>query len=583
MPSDYEPQDYFPSSKCRISVRIDEFGKKTRLLPAATPTTKNLNGISVARGQLKTVPDPLQQGKFLLVPDGTVTTANVSPQSQGSSTDGLTFDFELIPREADWNQNGPRQADQCTLALRWVDCPIDPRVIRSAAVELFLGVATEDNFVLGVGGLKRGNGIEGTGQSLSLIDDQRVTPDGRLVSNSRFKGFVDMWEVEWPDKGEPTIKLSCRDNTCLLINQMVSPKIVLDMNKPIDQAVAQFLANYPQMAGLSVQYLPEGDTPPSLKGVLQGTAYRPRLGPHVSKGGGGGDSLNVWDYLTDVCGAMGLQIRLDGLTIIIQAVRAFTTSAIVRRTDDPFQGRVLKTGQKLDYRTFIYGRNISDMKVKRDYTKHAATNIEVRSYNTHTKQVLVVRFPELADRKVFALPGNAKPEQKWRVVKVPGILDKTVLKRIAQSLYEDINRTEMHIEVKTKNLASFGGGNTDPDILDMKAGDTFELLVNRGEDEINTLNTIEKGLSSARLNSEFLRKLGYSPEFADAYAKAYTDAGFLTQFRVRAMKVSWSNDEGVSFHIQGVNYVEVRMDASSSDTEPGTTASLTTNTKVSPF
>ncbi len=157
-------------------------------------------------------------------------------------------------------------------------------------------------------------------------------------------------------------------------------------------------------------------------------------------------------------------------------------------------------------------------------------------------------------------PGDGK-EQKWFVVNVSGVEDEATLRLIAQSQYEQMGRRELSMEVKTKNLASFGAGNTNPDVLDMKAGDSFEVLVNRSQDEVSTLTSIEDQLLLQQAATQYMTGLGFADDFAQAYAKAYADSGFQTAFRLRQMTITWNIDEGVEIHLVGANYIEVRMDA----------------------
>ena len=96
----------------------------------------------------------------------------------------------------------------------------------------------------------------------------------------------------------------------------------------------------------------------------------------------------------------------------------------------------------------------------------------------------------------------------------------------------------------------------------MKAGDTFDLLMRTSDDETSTLTRMEKALSAQARTAELMKQLGFEPDFASTYARAYNDAGFLTQFRVKQMKVTWG-EQGVDLAITGFNYVEVRADKES--------------------
>lgn len=555
---EYSDQSYYPSAKMRLSIRFEEFGQDTKLKKKVPEVpTKNMNGLTTKRTDLQVIADPNAPAgvkRFLLAPPGGVTANQTF--APGRSEDSLTFDVTVIPKDADWQQNGIRTADTLSASIRYIDCPIDPRLVRACAVEFFLGTVTSEEFAYGVEGKKRDNG-----DLFSLVPETYTDINGVSRTNLRFQGWVDKWKIDWTDD-EPFIHIECRDNTQLLIEQEVPVSTPIDMKKPLDQAIADYLSNFVQYAGLTVEYLPAGEIAPVLGDSLENTATRPKLGPQPGKGGSGAGKLSVWDFLTDVCGSVGHAIRIEGTRIIIQTVRSFTTNSVVRRIDDPYQGRTIN-GESYNYRRFIYGRNLEEMRISRNYAKHAPTNVEVRSYKGSDKQMLVARFPGPADRIAYSLPGDGKTDQKWTVIRVTaGIKDPKILNIIAQTVYESLGRTEFSVELKTKNFSSFGGGNEDPDILDMKPGDTFELLVNKEIDseEIATLTKIEKLIVSNNESQAFMKKRGFTDDFAKAYATANSDANFLTAFRLKSMSANWNADSGVTFSLNGMNYIEVRMD-----------------------
>jgi hypothetical protein len=581
MPGDYPEQSYYVSAKLRLTIRFDEFGQQS--LPTVPVTIlKNLNGTAPPKAPLLVITDPTAPAgttRYLLTPTSGGATAQVAT-AQSSSSDGLTFDVTVIPKQMDWMVNGLRTASTLHAGIKLRDCPIDPRTIRSCAVEAFLGSVTSDDFAAGIAGATRsGATISGQGEPLNCLPDTYVDANGTQRTNSRFLGWVDKWAVEWVDKDEPMIHLECRDNTQLLIDQEAPAKLVVDMTKPIDQAVAGYLSNFNQLNGMSVQFLPSSDTPPVLQTVLANTAYRPQLGPQPARGGGTTGKLSIWDYLTDLCGAVACSIRVEGTTVVIQRPRAYVSNTAGPRPDDPYQGRTLPSGLSLPYRTFIYGRNVLEMHQSRNFTKNVPLNIEVRSYCSENKTLLVARFPSTmasayqSNRLTSSIPGNASPEQKWLEFRVPEVKDLPTLQNIAQSIYEQLGRNELICEIKTKNLSSFGGGNLDPDILDMQFGDNFQVLTNQDPTEINSFTFMESQLQSQAAATAFLTNLGFSSDFAAAYASAYANVALPTLFRMKQMKVSWEHEDGISLHLVGINYIEARENRTlPAGQEPGTTS-----------
>jgi hypothetical protein len=366
-------------------------------------------------------------------------------------------------------------------------------------------------------------------------------------------------EVDFPDGEEPIVRLECSDNSRLLADQIAPPGLVIDVKKPIDEAIANYLAQFPQFRGLNVEYRPTGVTPPKLGEALSKTAYRPKLGPPPAKGGD--SKLTVFDYVVDVCGALGHIAYIDDSSVIIQQPHTMYSNRYSGRPNDPFTGRILPSGITLKNRLLVYGSNLETMNIRRKFTRATPTNIEVRCYNGSKKTTLVARYPLInkdptkSDRILRALPGETT-DQKWQVIRVQGINDVKTLRVIAQTQYETQGRNEITIKVTTQKLASFGGGNMDPDLLDLKTGDAIDVGINR--DLLYTVGEAEEQTTS---NAErFMTKLGYSSEFAKAYAKSVNNIGLPKTFRVRAVQYAWTNDEGITIDIDLINYIEVRAD-----------------------
>lgn len=556
---EYPEQTYRPSWRVRLGVRFDEFGQVTKLKEdAPKKITTKLRGITDKGPALQVQPDPDAPpgvNRLVLVAAGAGKGLG-GPQDQTKSKDDLTQRLGgIIPTDFGLGLNGIRTADTLKVTLKFVDLPIDPRVVRSCWVQFYLGTVSEDEFRAGMSGGTHDSG-SADGLPLSVIGDV----DARGRSTMRFSGWVDEWEVEWPDSEEPLVHLDCRDNTQILIDQDAPAKLVVDAKAPIDRGIATYLANFPQFEGFAVEYRPGGVDVPKLGDAYGKTAFRPNLGPVAAKGGGSGSKLSVWDYLTDVCGAIGHTVRLEDLAIIVQRPRELLKSDAPSRPDDPFTGRRLASGRQITDRQMIFGRNVQEMRFGRKFSKFAPQNIEVRSYHAGKKQILVARFPLKGDEIVGkVLPGDAREEQKWFVYRVSGVSNEKTLRIIAQGIYESLGRSELSVHFRTKNLASFGGGNEDPDLLDMKAGDAVEILVSR-EPEVTSLTTIED-LMLVQANAEsFLKHLGYPDDFAAAYGRAYNNANYQQVYRTRTVGISGSTDDGVQIEVQAVNFLEVRDD-----------------------
>lgn len=566
MALDYPPQDYFPAWKLRLAIRLEEFDQGVLKPRVPEVPTKNLKGLKQDRAPLDAVPDPEFPGRFLLKSKVSRATdedaSKIGTFMADASSDGLTHVISgIIPRKFDWKQNGFRAADELKATLRWIDFPIDPRVVRSVAVQFYFGTLTATEYAQGVRGVTRGqafgSGIAGAAEALNVIPDTYLDSNGNRRSNLRFSGWVDKFRMIWNEE-EPSVDLECRDNTQLMLVQEAPPQLVIGMKDPIHQAIATYLSNFPQFAGLTVEYRgAPGADPPKLDGALAGTAFRPNLGPQPSKGAGGGEAMKVWDYLTDVCGAIGHVCRIDGNAIIVQRASTLLHGEAAGRADDPYRGRKLSSGN-FPVRAFIYGKNLSQFEVARDLSSKEAKNVELRCWSPRRKNLIVARFPKKEDRLATSTPGDARADNKWTVVRVDGVESQEILQQMAEDYYHGRNRNEIEVVMKTWNFASFGGGNEDPDLLDAKPGDAVEVLVDRSSP--STTSTTEKALSAPALNEQRMIDLGYDKAFAVAYANAYANAGFQRLYRIKEMSASGDVDEGVSFELRSANFVQVRAD-----------------------
>lgn len=579
MAADEPNQSYFPSARVRLLVRVEDFGNPKVPPPPFRPPHLR-RGVGLTKDSTSKLTVEFVNGVWKLSGPGSTHNQLGSPQQQQASSDGLSVVGEgIIPSAAQLKLNGIRTASTLSVTIPFLALPLDPRAIRAVAIEYYLGCVSAEDYQRGIRGEVRSDnsssGALDAGLPLHVIPDTYVDPYGHQRTNLRFQGWVDTWETTFPENDENSVQLECCDNTRQLLDQDAPMQLHIEPKVRIDQAIANYLANFPQFTGLSVQYLPMIDPSriPTLGAAYGKTAFQPHFGPPPAGGGGtaGGGSaenkLKVWDYLTDVTKAVGHLVRMVGTTIIVQRPRTIFDSALAARTDDPFHGRNLPSGPTLQRRLYVYGHNVTELKIKRKYAKNVPKNVEVRSYDPMNKLLLVVRYPSLAQTKsepkrlqTKPHPGDAN-DQAWHVQNVQGVRDKKTLSFIAQGIYEQIGRGELEIKLLTKNLGSFGGGNLDPDALDLQVGDAVDIEINRQSDGTtipNSVSDIQKELHDHPV--DYLTSIGYSKAFANAYTSAIQNAsGIPTTFRCKSIGIDWDmTSAGVTLDIELMNYVEVR-------------------------
>ncbi len=560
MTSRDEPeQSYYVSCRIRLILRLEDFGAPGTPEPPVRPATARSGKVDKADTKLRVV---TRNNALLLVGPGDDPSALGSPQSQTGSADELTHVLDgIVPLSAQFLRNGLRTADTASFEIPYIELPVDPRVVRAVGVQLFMGTISAEDYQRGMEGQLRESSatISGIRVPFNVLPDTYTDPYGRPRTNLRFEGWIDDWTNDWPDADSPVVSFECTDNTRLLIDQNIAPKLTVSPDLPLNEAFADYLSNYPQFRGLSVEYRPSvqpGDIP-VLKKVLQNTKYQPKLGPSAA-GGGAGNKLKVWDYLTDVAGSVGHTVRFENSTLIIQRARSLYDARLSPREDDPFTGRSLPSGLELKRRLYVYGKNVQSLKFSRKFATVPSVNIEVRAYDTARKKTLVARFPLKDDRVKRLNPGESSDE-KWIVKVVYGIKDEATLRIVAQGIYEQVTRNELGCRFVTKNLGSYGGGNLDPDALDALAGDPIDIRVLRDGDFGNSVQLTD--LATTTRGADFLRELGFSDRFARAYQKAINNIGLQSTFRVKTMGAQFEGQsEGIVLDFELMNYIEVRSD-----------------------
>lgn len=551
-------QSYYPRWRLRLLVRFEEWGADDTPDPPKLPP-QNRRGPGKDPGQAGSLVVLERDGRLELTEPATPPQATWGgPQDQTTSADGRTFAIDgVIPLSATVALNGVRQADTLSAVVQFRDFPFDPRAVRSCGVQFYLGCISADDADRGSRGDVRSDAtIAGDALPFQMIPDTYVDGRGRARSNLRFEGWVDVQKIAL-DESSGTVSFECTDNTALFIDQPAPPRLTVSAKKPIDRAVAEYLACFPQFRGMSVEYRPgtEDSLKPVLGRVISATAQaKPGEGPAPS----GSTKMSVWDYLTDVCGMVGHVCRVDGTTVIIQRARTLLGGTYARG-DDPFTGRQLEAEGEppllIPARLFAYGVNVRSFEVERKWRRREAMNVEVRSYSTNRKKTIIVRFPAKGDRTKSLRPGQAA-ELKFEVHRVDGIEDEDTLRIVAQSIFEQKNRNEVGVAIETKNLASFGGDNLDPDVLDIREGDPVRVEVARrpNDTEVNTIDDASRGDFSS------ITALGFGPAVAGAYERARAGVAFPTTFRLQTGAIDVDQTEGVSIKLNLINYIEVRMD-----------------------
>lgn len=526
---------------------------------------------------------------------------------QKGRDDGATFVNGRIPTKASVELPAYREAGKFSLTFDYRDLPIDPRMVRSCGVEIYLDAVPPENFGQGVTAH-----TPSQGERVSMLTKRaRASQLLQSVDNLALVGTVDSWQVEHSASGS-TITMEGRDNRAILLEQMIDPRLLpkIPLKRDIVNVVAYIVESLPFGGRINIKFPPSVQWPggviPSPASQGSATAFRSSQ-TRVRQGTQGGganvsagaqpDKINCWDLITRYCTLVGAVPYFKGNDLWVVPARNLYAQAAAGGSDS-YVATPFKDGQRrnvgettgLSVRRLIFGRNIESLNYERKFNGFVPRTIEVVSLDTSSTargagKLLVVRWParkgtsagagvpsdtavnvatnsENAEVSQVAPSGEVGKKDVLRI-SVPGVADKKKLLQIAQDIYEELNRGEQGGSVKTRDLSSFGAGNEDPDLLRLRPGDAMELLVDSAAFTsaypVRSPLTDDAKSAPAALEKEIAKRIG---DAALARAIVATSRNLVANlqnfFRVKNVKFDWDVSSGVSVAFDFENYIEAR-------------------------
>lgn len=535
--------------------------------------------------------------------------------------DELTIVCNRVPISAEVELPGYIQAGTFRLTLPWRDLPIDPRLIRACGVEIYLGTVSSNDFSSGIGGALNNGARRSTVQ---------LVPDNLLLI-----GAVDDYSSSFSGSSS-TITLSGRDLRGVLHDSPANPALFthLKLDQPINKVVEQILAKHPLSAKTKItvsadpkEWSDPAEGPQLLSGapVLAQrvvpspatkdnvTAVRVSVGSHGAPGGqvrstpaGGSGQLSYWDLITRYCYLVGAIPYFKGEALLIRPAKSLydlTKPGVERGNNSPFAGgapRSVKTGDpekttNINFRRMVYGRDIDELHYERKQGGIKNRTIECISINTSAKtrdqRLLIGRWGPNGNKaptsskkgKTSVSPSGAQSEAETLRIPTPGYKDQKTLENIAHGIYQAVARGELGGSCSTKNLASFGGDGSDPDLLGIRPGDPVEFLVDTRRLSTNSPLVSEYTdsyrRSPAEQEADIATRLGGNAAAKQvARAIVASSQGKLlalqTVFRTNNVKYNWSTTQGIGISFDFQNYIEARGDGVASG--PNTKATTST-------
>lgn len=418
---------------------------------------------------------------------------------------------ECLPKYAKVEINSYQQADEFDIKLDYNVFPIDPRCIKSCGLGIWMGTT------------------ENLGE---LIDND---PEKCLIT-----GFVDDFDINLGEEDQ-TVTMKGRDFTGVLLdNKWFHGNVPLDLE--LDEAIRWILSKDDAFANIEVVNKTGSSLP-----VLSEMKLRSYAEHTPNK------EDSYWDIIYDLCMQCGVicYVKLDKL--IIQNPKNLTDSSNITN--------------------FVFGINLKDLRFRKKYGKNMGLNIEVRSYDPTTKQTLSGMYPDPPiDKKQMVIPSmttklnrkgiHEKPEKKTKssgehssagpaqhyeitTFVVSNIRDVEQLKKIAESIWNQMFRKQVEVELMTHDLTAF---DTKEHLTLLRNGDAVAVTIgNQFKKIINSMPYEQK--------LEFLLNQGFDNAVAKEIAESTEKLD--KAFYIQKVRHEWDMANGYSLNADLVNYINV--------------------------
>jgi hypothetical protein len=558
---------FYPSVTCNLTLRFDET-LEVATVPAA-PAANAQEGVvpgqtaeDPAPGTRESEPGDARPGDS--IDDITAVTDAILEPLVLPKDDPFTQILARIPVKGSWELPGIRQAGKFNLTFDFRDMPIDPRVLRAVAVEIHVGAVSAENFAAGMGGA-----VDANEQRLSVLRQKRSEVAKNLGSQI-LVGTADRVHVRHGSKGS-TITLVGRDLRGILLDAKIPVKKIrqVDLTKPIHEVVAAILATITTDDTFLVDVStderewPNGlvPSPADAKGLTR--VRRGADGGGANSTPAGGSEISYWDLITQYCSLVGGTPHFVGTVLWIRPAHSIFKRVLDETIPTPFAdaGPRQVGAEQLRVRRLVYGRELDNLEFERSFGGQNVPLIKAISIDDTKRgmeKLLIAQWPPKGSDAA-----KLKADNEVLRIPVPGVKSLEQLEQVARELYEEIGRGEIGGKASTKNLASFGGDNSDPDMVRLRPTDAVELLtdvraLSSNAPLVSELNQHEQRSFEeevAHLNA----RLG-DPVFARVLVAISRGAiaRSLNFFRVYNVRYTWALSTGIAIDFDFQNYVIAR-------------------------
>lgn len=561
---------FYPSLVCNITLRFDET-LEVATVPAA-PVENSQEG-SVP-GQPADDPDPgtresepgdERPGDEIDAISGATDT--ISAPVLLPKGDPFTQIMARIPTKGTFELPGIRQAGKFNLEFDFRDVPVDPRVLRTVVIDAHLGAVSAENFSAGMGGA-----VDANDQRLSILRQKRSEVI-KNVGTQLLIGIADRMHVRHGIRGS-TVTITGRDLRGVLLDAKIPVKKIeqVDLTKPIHEVVTDILATITTDdrlvfdASADEREWPDGRIPSPADAEGLTRVRRGADGSGTKSTPAGGAEISYWDLITQYCSLVGGIPHFVGTVLWIRPAHSIFKRVLDETVPTPFADAEPRQvgAEQLRVRRLVYGRELDNLEFERSFGGQNVPLIKAVSIDDTKRgmeKLLTAQWPPKDSDAA-----NLKADNEVLRIPVPGVKSLKQLEQVARELYEEVGRGEIGGKASTKNLASFGGDNDDPDMLRLRPTNAVQFLVDARALSSNAPLVSELNQHEQRSLEEevahLTARLG-DPVFARVLAAISRGsiARALDFFRVNNVRYSWALKTGVAIDFDFQNYVVARHEA----------------------
>lgn len=444
----------------------------------------------------------------------------------------------VIPMEVRITRNSYRQADSWEIVFEGNDFPVDPRLVRAGAAEIFLfetpGLVNEQRVISRARSFDdSANRVPRTPREAIAIEQRLAGAVDRFTFGNKpiISGLFDRHSLSLDDSGK-RVTLVGQDYTTLFIKRQWPPlpngrARRIPVGRRLDIILRELIADAD----------PDGVLELVIDGVRESAI--PTVGAKESRCHKRGipvdQETNLWDIMYGLATRYGFILFVRNQEVVLTRPQNLNE----------------KSGGKV--RRMAWGHNLTNLNLDRELGKEISPTVVVRSYDPATRQTIEIDHPpgffkkSKRSRRKAISQTTVKAEEEFVIVPVYGITDRAVLKKIAETRYNLLGRPERKVTFSTRDLRDIDNN----PIININAGEAFAVEFREFNKELLSNDSVTEGQKVAHLTQR-----GFGEAIARVIAQSYTKLKFLERpLRLREASIDFTNDDGITIEAELVDFI----------------------------